>query len=220
MGDELLFQLAGQTVALVITAAHEFKGGQGSITFWFQVPPALMYGVQSQVHFMGSMELPESAWPELAQLWQSFPTLTMLPLKEVTERFDKTLTTLTQFILVLTVMIISMALIVIVASVKGYEADDQKKNGLLLSMGIGGAQVIRLSLYEWLVTAFIAAIGAILGTWVAGQLIYQSQFSLTYAPSFSWMFITLVSCAVVVCSVGLFYCRTSLDVSIGQLMIS
>jgi predicted lysophospholipase L1 biosynthesis ABC-type transport system permease subunit len=220
LGDELLFQLAGQTVSLTITAAHEFKGGHGSITFWFQVPPGLMDNVSTDIHVMGSMELPDAAWPELAELWQRFPTLIMLPLKEITERFDRTLNTLTRLVLVFTSMIISMALIVIVASVKGYEADDQKKNGLLLSLGLDQTEVISLSLFEWLVTAVIAATGAILGTWVAGQLIYQSQFSMTYAPSITWLLLTLVTCAVVICTVGLFYCRKSLNVSITQLMAS
>jgi len=64
----------------------------------------------------------------------------------------------------------------------------------------------------------IAAVGAIAGTWIAGQLIYSSQFGLVYAPDFALVAITLGLTCIVVCAVGLFFCRDTLKASVRELM--
>lgn len=218
IGDWLTFQIAGKPHNFKIVATHDFKAGNGSITFWFQVPPLAIRSFQSEIAYMGSMELTPDAWPKLAQLWRQFPTLTLLPIKEITERFDNTLAIVQKLVFGFSAMITLMALVVIVAAAQGFEQGDKKKNGLLLSMGLSKWDCLKLSLYEWLITALIAALGAIGGTWVAGLLIYNSQFSLTYHPDVIWMMFTLGVTSVVVCGVGLFYCRESLRASVTQLL--
>lgn len=218
LGDKLSFMMNGQSHDFTITASHVFKPGNGSVTFWFQVPPSIMPHLNGDHFYMGSMELPESAWPQLATLWQQLPTLRLLSIKEMTERFDKTLAMVTLLVSAFSAMIILMAMLVIAASVKGFEADERRKNGLLLSFGQSKADCLRLSLYEWLVTGGIAAIGAVCGTWLAGVLIYQSQFSMNYNPDPLWLLSTLLVMMTVVCGVGLLGSRTSLDASVVQLL--
>jgi len=218
IGDKLTFHIEGQAHDFEVVAGHDFKGGAGSMTFWFQVPPAAIAEIKPEVYYMGSMELPPAAWPKLVELWQAHPTLTLLPLKEMTERYDTSLAMVQKLVLGFSAMIILMALVVMLASVKGFEKDDQKKNGLLLSMGLDKANCVRLALYEWLITALIASSGAIGGTWVAGHLIYQSQFSMTYRPDALWIGVTLVISSILVCVLGLFFCRKSLNVSILKLL--
>lgn len=218
IGDWLTFQIEGKPYDFKIVATHEFKGGNGFITFWFQVPPSANRGFESKISYMGSMELAPDAWPKLAKLWRQYPTLTLMPLKEITEWFDSMLSMVQKLVFGFSGMITLMALVVIVAAAQGFEQSDKKKNGLLLSMGLSKWGCLKLSLYEWFITALIAALGAIYGTWVAGVLIYNSQFSLTYQPDVIWMMVTLAVTSVVVCGVGLFYCRESLKTSVTQLM--
>ena len=100
----------------------------------------------------------------------------------------------------------------------GFEADDKKRNGLLRSMGFGSRACLKLTFYEWLVTGLIAAVGAVAGTWVAGQLIYSEQFGMVYSPDYAFVVSTLVITCAIVCAVGLFFCRGTLKTSVRELM--
>lgn len=217
-GDVLSFDIAGETHDFTVVASHAFKSGGSSITYWFQAPQLVLDHIDISIHHMGSMELPETAWQELGGLLATHPTLSVVSLQEITERFDKTLAIVTKATVGFSSMILLLSLLVIIASVSGFEADDKKRNGLLRSMGFGANDCLKLCFYEWLVTGMIAAIGAIAGTWIAGQLIYSSQFGLVYAPDFVFVGITLGLTCAVVCTVGLFFCRDTMKTSVRELM--
>ena len=217
-GDVLTFDIAGEPFDFTIVASHVFKPGSSNITYWFQAPAAILDHIDVSVHHMGSMELPESAWLDLGRLLAGHPTLSVVSLQEMTERFDKTLAIVTRATVGFSGMILLLSLFVIIASVSGFEADDKKRNGLLRSMGFGADDCLRLNFYEWLATGMIAAVGAIAGTWIAGQLIYSSQFGLVYAPDLALVAITLGLTCIVVCAVGLFFCRDTLKASVRELM--
>ena len=99
------------------------------------------------------------------------------------------------------------------------KADEKIKNGLLLSFGQTKSACLKLSIFEWLVTALIASGGAIFGTWIAGSLIYKSQFSLNYIPDPVWIISTLFISILVVCLVGILSNKKNLNVSIKNLLV-
>jgi putative ABC transport system permease protein len=217
-GDRLTFQINGKPHDFKLVASHEFKPGGGSITFWFQVPPSARAHMDAVTHYMGSMELPAPAWHALASLWQQYPTLSLVPLRELTLRFDQTLGIVTRLTSGYAAMVLLLALIVLAASVTGFSADDRQKNGLLMSMGLRQADCLRLNLHDWGVTALIAAAGAIAGTWIAGLLIYQAQFNLMYNPDLLWVTGMIIAMVAAVCLVGYLACRQSLKVSVRDLL--
>jgi putative ABC transport system permease protein len=219
-GDTLTYQISGKLYAFTLVASHAYQPGHGSITFWFQVPLAARAQIEAPTLYMGSMELPEPAWDALAGLWQQYPSLALVPLRELTERFDRTLGIVTRLTSGYTAMVLLLALFVLAASVSGFSADDRQKNGLLMSMGVSKADCLKLSFYDWSVTALIAAMGAIAGTWSAGLLIYRSQFNLTYSPDLVWVAGMVVAMVASVCLVGFIACRQSLNVSVRGLMTS
>ena len=169
---------------------------------------------------MGSMELPDAAWENLNVLWKRYPTLSLVPLKEIARRFDNILAIVTKLIVGFATMVLIMAALVIAASMKGFESEDRQKNGLLLSMGISKTDCLKLNLYDWLTVSIISGVGAIAGTWIAGLLIYQSQFSLTYKPDPVWLVGTMAGICFTVCLVGLTFSRKSLSISINHLLRS
>jgi putative ABC transport system permease protein len=199
-------------------SSHAYKAGSGSITFWFQVPLSARAQIDASTHYMGSMELPEPAWDVLAGLWQQYPTLSLVPLRELTERFDQTLGIVTKLTSGYAAMVLLLALFVLAASVSGFSADDRQKNGLLMSMGLRDTDCLKLNFYDWGVTAVIAATGAVVGTWIAGLLIYQAQFNLTYNPDILWVAGMIMAMVAIVCLVGYLACRQSLNVSVRDLL--
>jgi len=218
LGDWLTFFINDKSYQFEIVASHVFKPGAGSVTFWVQMPPSALAHIQSPHYNMGSVELSEQQWPLLASLWQKFPTLRMVSLKEMTERFDKTLAMITKVISGFSFMIILLASVVIFASINALESKEKKKNSIIMSFGFSRKTCLQLNVIEWLVTASITAVGAILGTYIAGLLIYQSQFSLTYKPDFIWLAGTLTIILTLVTTLGIYASRSSLNSSVKQLM--
>jgi putative ABC transport system permease protein len=218
LGDTLTYRINGKSHDFKLVASHAYQSGRGSITFWFQVPQSARAQFDAGTHYMGSMELPAPAWDGLAALWQQYPTLSLVPLKELTERFDQTLGIVTRLTGGYAAMILLLALFVLAASVSGFSADDRQKNGLLMSMGLKERDCLRLNFYDWGLTALIAAAGAVAGTWIAGVLIYQAQFNLTYNPDALWVAGMVAAMVAAVCLVGYIACRQSLRVSVRDLL--
>jgi putative ABC transport system permease protein len=158
-GDQLTFQIGGSAYEFTLVASHAHKPGGGSITFWFQVPLSARAHIEAPTRYMGSMELPAGAWASLAGLWQEYPTLSLVPLKELTERFDQTLGIVTKVTSGYAAMVLLLALFVLAASISGFSADDRRKNGLLMSMGLRDRELLWLNVNEWSITALIAAAG-------------------------------------------------------------
>lgn len=217
-GDQLTFVIGGNATIFELVASHAFKPGRGSVTFWFQIPERAMDVIKPDVFYMGSIELPEAAWSELGSLWRNYPSLSLVPLKELTQRFDDLLAIVTKLVVGYAAMVLIMTALVIAASMKGFEAEDRQKNGLLMSMGVTKKACVKLALYDWLTVSLIAAIGAIAGTWLAGFLIYQSQFSMIYEPDPIWLVSTMLAIGVTVCGIGVIYSRNSLSTSINNLL--
>jgi len=219
LGDELTFTIDSTEYEFIVTSSHEFKSGNGSMTFWFQVPSSARENIIATSLYMGSMELSKKAWGSLSKLWQEYPSLRLTSVKELADSFDKTLGVIIKLVSIFSFMIILMALLVIWACVQGYEADEKIKNGLLLSFGQTKLACLKLSIFEWLITALIASSGAIFGTWIAGSLIYQSQFALNYVPDPIWIMSTLFISVLIVCLVGLLSNKKNLNVSIKKLLV-
>lgn len=218
LDDTLTYRIDGRAYDFRLVASHDMKPGGGSITFWFQVPQSARARIDASTHYMGSMELPDQAWDRLASLWQQFPTLALVPLRELTERFDRTLGIVTRLTSGYAAMVLLLALFVLAASVSGFSADDRQKNGLLMSMGLRDRDCLWLNLHDWIVTALIAAAGAVAGTWVAGSLIYRGQFNMAYNPNILWVAGMTIAMIVAVCLVGYLACRQSLKVSVRDLL--
>ena len=217
LGDKLSFVINNQTYHFDIVANHEFKPGAGSITFWVQMPPEALAHIQAPQYNMASIELNDAQWTLLVPLWQKFPTLRMVSLKELTQLFDKTLTMVTKVISGFSLMIVLLSVVVILASIKALESKEKKKNSVIMSFGFSRATCLKLNIIEWSVTAIITAFGAIAGTYIAGLLIYQSQFSLTYQPNFTWLTLTLLIILSAITGLGVYASRNSLKSSVSAL---
>lgn len=218
LGDRLTFFIAEQRVDFAIVSSHAYKPGAGSITFWVQMPPSALMHIDAPHYSMASLELGKDQFSLLNQLWQKHPTLRMVSLKELTQRFDTTLAMVTQVISGFSLLIIVLASIVIVSSIHALEGNEKKKNSIIMSFGFSKRTCLQLNLIEWLVTGSIAASGAIVGTWIAGLLIYQSQFSMTYQPDFIWLLGTLAIILSAVTLLGFVASKKSLSSSIRELM--
>jgi len=218
LGDQLTFVINGLPVQFTIVATHAYKPGAGSITFWVQMPLAATDYISAETYSMASLELAPKHFDMLADLWRQHPTLRMMSLNEMTSRFDQTLAMVTKIISGFSILIILLATIVTVTSVKALEAGEKKKNSIILSFGFTKLTALRLNFIEWVTTGLIAAAGATISTYLAGLMIYQSQFSLTYKPDATWIFSVVTVMLFLVVAVGVWASKNSLSISIRELL--
>jgi len=218
LGDKLTFIIHQQSFTFTITASHVYKPGAGSITFWVQMPEAAIQYINAPQYNMASLELSHEQWPLLSQLWKNHPTIRMLSLQELTKQFDDILAMISKVISGFAMTIILLAIIVILSSINALESQEKKKNSVIMSFGFVKKTCLQLNIIEWLITAIIIAMGAIAGTYITGMLIYQSQFSLSYQPNLSILFITLAIILSTVTLLGVYASRHSLKSSVKELM--
>ena len=218
LGDKISLIINQQVFTFTITASHVYQPGAGSITFWVQMPPSAIQHINAAHYNMASLELSENQWSLLSQLWKKHPTIRMVSLQELTQKFDDTLAMITKVISGFAAMIILLAIIVILSSISALESKERKKNSVIMSFGFSKTTCLQLNIIEWSITALIIATGAILGTYLAGVLIYQSQFSLPYQPNLLVLIISSLFILAVVTALGVFASRHSLKSSIKQLM--
>lgn len=218
LGDKLTFIIHQQSYTFTITASHAYQPGAGSMTFWVQMPPSAVQHINAPHYSMASLELNDEQWPLLSPLWQEHPTIRMVSLQELTTQFDRILAMITKMISGFALMIILLAIIVILSSINALESKEKKKNSVIMSFGFLKETCLKLNIIEWVITAFIIAIGAIAGTYITGMLIYQSQFSLPYQPNLMVLLIVLAMILGSVSLLGVYASRQSLKSSVKQLM--
>ena len=218
LGDKLTFIINQKSYIFTVTASHVYKSGAGSITFWMQIPPTAIQHINAPHYHMAGLEIQDAQWPLLSQLWEKHPSIRMTPLKELVKHFDNTLAMITKVISGFALTIILLAIIVILSSINALESNEKKKNSVIMSFGFLKSTCWQLNIIEWLITAFIIGIGAIVGTYITGILIYQSQFSMMYQPNLLTLFLTLVTILCTVTLLGVYASRHNLKSSVKQLM--
>ena len=218
LGDKLTFIIHQKSYTFTITASHVYKPGSGSIIFWIQMPQTAIDHIKAPQYNMASLELKDDQWPLLGELWKKHPTIRMISLQELTKQFDSILAMITKVISGFALMIILLAIIVILSSINALEGKEKKKNSVIMSFGFLKSTCLQLNIIEWLITAIIIAAGAIVGTYLTGMLIYQSQFSLAYQPDFLILMITLTIILSTVTLLGIYASRHSLKSSVKELM--
>ena len=220
LGDVLTFVVNDQPLQFAIASIHQFKPGTHSVTFWFVVQTASAEPPTFAANplYMGSMELPQAAWDELATLWQAHPSLRMMPLKALTERIDKFSHFGLGLLLSVSVFVSLLSSLVIFATAARFVDDDKKRNGLMLSFGLDKKSCLKLVIYEWLITAVVASGSAILATWFAGELLYKVQFGMDYKADVLWMISTLLENILGLTALGLFLSYASLNVTVLDLL--
>ncbi len=218
LGDTLVFYINDAPVQFEIVASHAYRAGSGSITFWVQMPASAREQINAPHYSMASIELHKEQFALLGELWQRHPSLRMVSLDEMTARFDTILAMVTQVVSGFSLLIVTLAVVVVLSSIRGFETEEKKKNSVILSFGFDRKTCLRLSVIEWLVTGCIAATGAIVGTYCAGVLIYQSQFSLSYQPDILWLLVTLLVIMSSVGALGVYASKKSLSRSLRHLL--
>jgi len=220
LGDIVTFNIKNKNYHFKVNSVHVFVVGSSPITFWFQLPinDDTQQDFMQAPLFMGSLDLPENAWPSLAELWEKRPSLKMVPLKTFTEKIESFIDVGMGIVLVFGSFIALMSSLVIFSAISNSVDADKKRNGLILSFGLTKAHCIKVICYEWILTAIIVTSGAVFASWLALTLVYQVQFSLEYQTDIVTILVLFAENIFVLTILGLTFSYASLQVSTLDLL--
>lgn len=220
LGDLVTINIENQNHHFKVNSVHAFVPGKSPITFWFQLP----INDETQQVFMdaplsmGGADLPESAWENLAELWEERPSLKMVPLKTVAEKVGNLIDIGTGVIFIFGSFIALMSSLVIFSAISNSVEYDKKRNGLILSFGLTKVDCIKVIGLEWMITAVIVTMGAVFASWLALTLVYQVQFSIDYKTDFVTILTLLTENILFLTILGLTLSYASLQVSTLDLL--
>lgn len=218
VGDRLIFLVGKHRLLVKITSIHGINGGGSVLRLPFilghEKPPV----ISEKPLYMGSMQLEGALWDKMSEVWRQHPSMLLESFEEIKQRVDRFGYSALAIILSFNLFIALMSGLLVTAAIQGFEKDDRKRNGLILSFGLSQKHCLKLVAYEWLLTAAIAATGAILSTVVGASIIYQQQFGSTYEPSWLWLLFSSVSTVLGIAGAGLWMCREHLKVSVVGLL--
>lgn len=214
IGDTLTFAISQQKKRFEVVAIHRHLPQHGLVSFWFMLPentisPEAFY---QQPSYMGSMKLNEQGEQALASFWGRHPTLQMKTVEALIDRVNLFLKTLDMSVLFITGFLAAICTLVIWSGISASVENDRKRFGLMLSMGASKLKCIKLTLYEWFITAVVANIGALAGALLALELVYQVQFGASFKVNWWTTIEVFFEVTTIVAAFGLVLSINSLSV--------
>ena len=218
LGDVIKMQMSDVSLSFKIASVHRFVSGASNITFWF-VAQTAEPNKATPVYGMGSAQLSEAAWQELALLWKAYPTMRLHSIDSILSQTRQYLNILTGAVFLYSVLICILTVLLLIAAVQRHLQLDKKRNGLLLSFGLDKTQQFKIALYEWLIVSTLPTLSAFVCVYFTMGAFYKYELSLTYKPDHLLLITQAILIIVAITSIGLLTTKKQFTYSVRELLV-
>jgi putative ABC transport system permease protein len=200
LGDELQFDIAGETRTASISSVREVKWDSFQPNFFLMFAPGLLEG--SQGTWMTAAHLQTSNPKIIADLVRRFPSVSVFNvddlLRQVRSVIDKAVAAV-QSVFLFTLM---AGLVVLIAAVQASREERRFESAMLRTLGANRATVLKGLLTEFAALGVLSGALAAGGATIAGAYIATSVLQVAYTPN-PWVWIYgLVGGGLLVCLAG------------------
>ena len=136
----------------------------------------------------------------------------MQSLDSITSKINGIVQVVSTVVLLFTGFLASICTLVVWTGVNAFINSDKKRNGLMLCFGLSKIQCYRMTALEWLITAFIANVGALSGSYVVVHLIYKYNLGVQYSTDPMQMGAVLLEGILALASFGFILSYSSFNV--------
>ncbi|MBT1062334.1 hypothetical protein KJY73_02060 [Bowmanella sp. Y26] len=217
LGDTLSMQLGNQQAQLQVVATHSFVRGSSPVTFWFvryaQTPIA-----DSQVWYMGDVDLDAQGLAKLGELWQRHPGMRLIPVESLLAQTRLYLNVLLGLVLTISLFIALLSNLLMAAAIQVHLGQDKVRNALLLSFGLGKREQNVLMIYEWSVITLLPACAAMATVYLCMQAFYTHELGLPYRANVWLLALEALSIALGIAAGGILVARRQFQQSVRQLL--
>lgn len=178
LGDELQFDVAGQTVAVRVTSLREVKWDSFDVNFFALMSPAAL--AQAPTSYITSFYLPPAKADWIQNLVNDFPNLTVFDVGAMLEQLKFILTQVVQAVQILFVFTIAAGVLVLAAAFFSTRDERMREVAILRMLGANSKQLsiamaVELVLIGGL-SGFLASFGALGIAWVLAEQVIDITF--------------------------------------------
>ncbi|CDG81847.1 ABC transporter permease [Janthinobacterium agaricidamnosum] len=182
LGDQLRFDIAGQTVEASITSLRKLEWGSMKVNFFVIINPAAM--ADTPQTWITAFHLPPQHAELGNALTRDFPNLTVVDvggvLKQIQGVLDQVVTAV-EFLFAFTLL---SGVLVLYAALMGSQDERTREAGLLRALGATRQQLAQAQLIEFSLVGALAGLLAASGAAGMGWALatYQFKFAWSFAP--------------------------------------
>jgi len=181
LGDELVFNVGGETFSAPITSFRHLRWDSMKVNFFVIAPPAVL--AKMPTSYISAFRVAPSGEAGLRALAAQFPNLTLVDiaamLKQVQDVTDQ-LVAAVQFIFLFA---LGAGLLVLYSALLATEDERRREAAVMRVYGSSRAQVAGAQRVEFLSMGLLAGVLATIGAAVIGQILARRVFELSLPPS-------------------------------------
>jgi putative ABC transport system permease protein len=185
LGDELTFDIAGQTVNARATSLRKVNWDSMRANFFVLMPPALLAGKPAS--FITAFHLPDRQSGLTGDLLREFPNLTVIDTSAVFRQVQAVLDQVIAAVEFLFIFTLAAGVLVLYAALASSRDERVREAGLLRALGASRQQLSRAQLAELACIGALAGLLAAIGASAIGWALAKFAFEFDYTIS-PWVF--------------------------------
>ncbi|MBX9899776.1 MAG: FtsX-like permease family protein, partial [Burkholderiaceae bacterium] len=184
LGDQLFFDVAGQTLSAKVTSLRKLDWGSMRVNFYVVINPKAMQDLP--MTWITSLYIPEADTRFVNQLTQDYPNLTVVDVGAVVKQLQRVLDQVITAIEFLFLFTLVSGVLVLYAALAGSQDVRMREAALLRALGATRKQLSQAQWMEFLLTGGLAGVLAASGASAIGFALAHNVFN------FEWSFSPLV----------------------------
>jgi putative ABC transport system permease protein len=198
LGDEMTFDIAGQTVSARATSLRKVNWDSMRANFFVIMPPSLL--ADRPASFITAFHLPESKSGVTGDLLREFPNLTVIDTTAVFRQVQAVIDQVVAAVEFLFVFTLAAGVLVLYSALASSRDERVREAGLLRALGASRQQLSRAQLAELACIGGLAGLLAAVGASAIGWALARFAFEFDYTLS-PWVFLLGVASGIA-CALG------------------
>jgi putative ABC transport system permease protein len=181
LGDELKFNVGGETFSAPITSLRRLRWDSMKVNFFVIAPPGVLERFPTS--FISAFRVGAGREAALNELAARFPNVTIVDLGALLRQVQEVVDQLISAVQFIFLFALGAGLLVLYSALVATEDERRREAAVMRVYGASRAQVAAAQRVEFLAMGLLAGVLATLGAGVIGQLLARRVFELDLPPS-------------------------------------
>jgi len=181
LGDELVFNVGGETFRGRITSLRKLRWDSMKVNFFVIAPPSLL--AKFPASYISAFRVPPGKEAALNQIASEFPNLTVVDIGAALRQAQDVVDQLIAAVQFIFVFALGAGLLVLYSALVATEDERRREAAVMRVYGASRAQVAGSQRVEFLAMGLLAGILGTLGAAIIGQILARRVFELDLPPS-------------------------------------
>ena len=181
LGDELVFNVGGETFTAPITSFRHLRWDSMKVNFFVIAPPAVL--AKMPTSYISAFRVAPSGDAGLRALAAQFPNLTLVDIAAMLKQIQDVTDQLVAAVQFIFLFALGAGLLVLYSALLATEDERRREAAVMRVYGASRAQVAGAQRVEFLSMGLLAGILATVGAAVIGQILARRVFELSLPPS-------------------------------------